>query len=475
MGKSTILFVVILVAGAVGMIFIHGDVRAEQEQTRYDELAVYGDVSAAEGLQIKEAVQAFYHLKWDITNRLGKEHSCDTVFTFSQEQLEIDSGNLYNEITLTIAGGDLDISGDAVTIEELYQGALSEPIQRIIDDTPDGEIHSDTIMFEDYCEYYPLEISVYKQGNEIYLSEDFPEEMAKISDYFRIPVVKGSWLKVTVTKAADGSVTQISTLLSFSDKNIWTNSDGTGDITYFTLSGEGDWDYSYIKGGYGIYTLEVKENNGYVGDVSMKYALDPSAKVYMLNAPEDIPVLELVTQEGEDYYLSVIDRNSWKLKQKLSLDMDEYPQMIQYDKLTLYTACNAQYMDLVIRHEDEDYELIRIPAALDEKKWNDENKEYLGFEMDSSLPADAVGLAWDGSRLALLWAAYGWNCPATALRANTGYVAAVYDQEGLQYAGAYLCSLEDRQIGEVGDTRESITFYSDLSSMGDNTFAVSWD
>lgn len=480
MKKSAVLMAVLMVVSIAGMIFIHKDIRAEEKQVSYRELAIYGDAHSAQGLAVRQTIQAFEHLEWEIVNHPGEQEGCDAKFRVSQPKLGNYPEKKCPEISLEI-GSELHF-GSGSFPEDFPMGIMEKAIREVVDDTAAGETLEEARMLEDTIDYYPLELFAYpkqqSKDGSYYGVKASPEVDERISEYFQIPVKGGIRYYIEVTKSADGKVTDINTHMGendvFIDDGFLTVMTGIEDTVYFTLVSESQWDYSTIKEGYGIYAIDVG-GEGEVGDISLVYGVDPSARILALEAPEGLGVLEMVTEEDGKYYLSVIDCASWTQKQKLCLNVEDDPSRSSSGDLVLYASGDT--MDLVIRHGDSSYELIALSSAQDSSLWNLENKERLAFNLDTDMYFDsAAALAWDGSRLALLWGA--GISPAEAIQTERDYTVGIFSREGLQYAGAYLCSLEDSwQVADI-EKQDGITAFSgnDMSSRRvEDAFAISWE
>ncbi|NLC89126.1 MAG: hypothetical protein GX681_03570, partial [Clostridiaceae bacterium] len=121
MRKASMLFALLLVVGMGGMLYAHSALTASQTEVSFVELASYGDVAAAAGLEVSVQAQLAEHLAWDSVYTFGKQAATKTDFKFSTTALqwrpdntsELLSISIPSDLSVTTSGSMLDDTAGA--------------------------------------------------------------------------------------------------------------------------------------------------------------------------------------------------------------------------------------------------------------------------------------------------------------------------------------------------------------------------
>lgn len=252
-------------------------------------------------------------------------------------------------------------------------------------------------------------------------------------------------LGISVEKDEAGRL--ISYELEYMETGLYSVSLSHGDSCYFIInSGYEDMDLTQIPLGYGIYEIVYNENDS--AEEVMEEAVKNIRCVYKFDAEENIVVddlalspdeknLELLSCEQGTYYLSVIDLETWELRQKVEIGTGGYYFMRRDGNLIL--LYNEEELKLLVEQEDQDYEMISFSAALDAFPVGVKSEETI---VDVLLSGCA--LAWDGTRLAVVSEYTDWNYEdeyASGWGETVDYSVCIFEQEGLCYMATYECSL----------------------------------
>ena len=84
MKKSFVLFLAILVLGAIVVYFGQSNLLAEKDNVKITETILYGDKSMVEGVTVELHNHYETQVFWDTTYVLGEEPKADTEYTFHQ-------------------------------------------------------------------------------------------------------------------------------------------------------------------------------------------------------------------------------------------------------------------------------------------------------------------------------------------------------------------------------------------------------
>ena len=161
-----------------------------------------------------------------------------------------------------------------------------------------------------------------------------------INDFFRIPL-SGEY---SVEYSIDKTIPKQSTVgvQMYVDYSLNAGGVVTEDACYFTFNTVTDSgavvDTSLIPEGYGIYRLPYEGSKLDFDAMKMVYALDPAERYDSMTLSGDGERLRLLTWQGEDLMLTVIDIASMTQLQKVKLltaSEDWYDDVIPYDDFLL--------------------------------------------------------------------------------------------------------------------------------------------
>ena len=169
-------------------------------------------------------------------------------------------------------------------------------------------------------------------------------------------------------------------------------------------------DTSHIPGGYGIYRIPcVESERGALADIdglSTAYPIDERAQIVSLGKSYDNAKLFLHTIENRIWYLSIIDRESMALLQKIEIRRNTpyFPPSLD-GGVSVVNGDNF----LLINFRDPAQEIV----VLDERGDGYAVRQRI---VNDGTPADNVrawdwwdcqllnaAYAWDGERLAIVW------------------------------------------------------------------------
>lgn len=472
MKKALVLTVVLIILSACGMVFAFADINAARDQVIITETAKFGDISAADGLEVLVRTQYDHHLFWDTTYQTDQS-AARTNYRFSHTQVYENSPMEYSGVQMeTAIQYGFDFASDG------KQSGISAAYKELFDRTPTGTEGSATVRLKDYYEFYPIQTTLDMPGNLLSWSSDFYTDTAlepgtetyvtlAFKDFFRIPVMEDETVDISVTKNIDGSMGGYGSGSTEGDAfYLWTLSTLTDDACYFTFNPhttKGNViDTSLIPGGYGIYHLPYNKDHIVkdgitsgilIDELSMVYSLNPEDTVFDLRTNPDQTKLLLLTKENKVCVLTVIDTETMKPLQRLELAVlggDESLWNTYYydDFIALHLSENQ--LAVVDRKEDGEYE-HRFTVNL-----TDDAEELY------SLSRNAV-MDWDGEKLVVsdfLTTNYARNMNYFKY---CSFYLSVYDETGLLYFGEYLSSLDaGNELNSFSNPCQS-TDYSPLS------------
>ena len=433
MRKSLAVAMVLFVAAALSLGYMQDFVDRGKDAVDIDEIVLYGDKSAAEGVQLDVITHYDYHLFWDTQYLVAPEPVINTDFRFSQAKanpprpvspFSIYFSNSFADgyTTGISSGSSFDLSSELA------------PFADVASRTKSGEERQEIVYVKDYYNFYPITVDF---GRPIGFS--FNEGTQKLfAEFFKIPVYPHDRVAITVGKNEAGEVRSLG-MMPVKDGAVFFNvqSVATDSHCFFTVSPEttqGELlDTSLIPGGYGIYRFPLyDEESGYpdlsAHDLQTVFPINAQrarAVTLRLNAEKD--KLLLVTLEEGVYVLTVID----------VLTMGEL-QRLEIMPAKADAECDeAMFWDMNVYHE------FVLPRANDGRfvlfemaEKGELSKRFAGDcgqidELRTAFLGD-VGMDFDGNHLVMAafqerWA-WGNHC---------GFYLAVFGDSGLIYAGRY--------------------------------------
>ena len=144
MKKSFVLFLAILVVGAVVVYFGQSNLLAEKDNVKITENILYGDKSVVEGVTLELHNHYETQVFWDTTYVIGEKPKTNTEYTFHQAKQNINfiewDGNIYFNDDMHSMGWDAEKNplapdGLEVAVQELKDsiGASEKKTKKVSD------------------------------------------------------------------------------------------------------------------------------------------------------------------------------------------------------------------------------------------------------------------------------------------------------------------------------------------------------
>lgn len=473
--KRTLLLILLLVISIGTVNIFASSVYKEHDNVTFQEKVLYGDRSAADGLNVKLNINQSSQLFWSTVCNFGENVEVSTDYKFYSHRQDSDIPASYNGLSL-FAYPEIEFSPDE------KQVGLGIAYQELFDSLAPGEEKEKTVYLKDYMEYYDFEVNFnfpnyMDYGNTSRYQKVDPQELEadqsliplkNIREYFKIPVLETETHTISVAKHNNGYIAGTGGGSTDSERyQMESHSVMTLDTCYFTFdthtTENNIVDTSELPDGYGIYCLpyETLDDSSAIifspetvktDQISMVYALDPSVKLHGMEMDDAQTKIFLYTVENEELWLTVIDIETMTALQKFKLvDMpaDAWPYICNYtDFIAVFDTYNEE-VSLFSLNAKEEYELQFIcpfqPEELEEFYWYPEI------------------LAYDGERLACTGTLRNYS------RGNKDYCdfyVMIYDKEGLQYLGRFDNNLDSGLDGDWYDYPCKADYY--------NAIEISW-
>lgn len=453
--KRTILLILLLVVSIGSVSVFASNVYKEHDNVTFHESVLYGDRSAADGLNIKLHTYQSSQLFWDTTCKFDNEVAVDTEYNFYPMNHHIDFPESSYGISF-MCNNDYAPAYAAYSDSNIHQPGISAAYQELFHSLKPGEEKEKTIFLKDYMDYYEFDISFAfpnctNHGNTSELLYSDPGAIKAdptlialndVKEYFKIPVLDTETHLISVEKHKSGALTSLGGGTSESerfDMESWSvSTDSTCYFTFNPRSTEGNLvDLSELPEGFGIFALpytrvsdDVKFDFSTVKTdrISMVYTLDPNAKIYSLDIDESKTKLFLYTKEEGQLWMTVIDIATMSTLQKFSLietTQDSWPSIYNYSCFIAVFDSYKEQITVFALNEKQEYEFQFTcdfqPA---------ENMEYYWY------PAE---LAYDGERLATTGTLRNYSF---GNKDYCDFYIMIYDKDGLQYLGRFDNSLD---------------------------------
>ena len=480
MRKAAILLAVLLVLSVGGVCVAASGVYEAHDRVALTETVVYGDRAAADGLTVVRRTGYNDHLLWDTVCTLDAGQTTETDYAFSASGVNETGPATYNGVYLqtdssTGMSFDPDFTETPTGLEVAYQ--------ELYNTVGPGEEKSAVIYLKDYLDYYPVYVELdfpgtlcSMDGNEVL--DLVPEPgtqlyaMAKLRDYFKVPVLEDERRNISVRKNINGKIRSRGSGTVGDFFSMQTYSVLTGDACYFTFdahnSGGQVVDTGEIPDGYGIYRLPYEEDrrdeSGQkvcgvdVDALEMVYSLNPEIDLLGLSVNEEQTRLLLYAVEDGAYVLTVIDLETMDTLQKLKIaDRPENSGWGLYDGGDFMVAQLSGKRAVISVTDSGDYALQFVCDVTP-----DGGPTF--WYQDAAWDFDGERLAYVETleKVKEMW---GWT------QESCGFRLAVYDASGLLYCGEYRSSLN------TGEERGSSYYENgnyDCLGRGRDPVAVRW-
>lgn len=451
--KKNILMIGLLAVFVMGSFcFAFASLLPQRDNIQFTQTVLYGNPKAAEGLELHYQSHYDNHLFWDTTWTIGTPaDTAETDYRFSAKE-DRNVRSLEQSIRLET------MSYLTYYVQEVPSG-LQKAFDELQAETGPGERNSRTIRLTDYYQYYPISGTIELDGmGQIHWDDSYHSLQVKenltpeadstyritkaFQDFFRIPVLSGDTMEITVSLSSNGSSTSTrSSYGSDTSYSMETESVVTADACYFTFgtrSSSGQYiDTSLIPGGFGIYCLPYSADGIEPENLSMVYPLDPKTQVISMNLSSDQSALFLITEEPGGYMFTEIQLATMETLQRFQINDaggSIYDDMLHVtdDYFTFYgsDANDAGGYRIFARNADGKFEfdfLIPSPSG--------EEREYFNFYSDATF-------AYDGQRAALTGTA------VSTTHWSSAFTVAVYDETGMLYCGEYNTRQNCRQSSQ---------------------------
>lgn len=441
MRKSlTILAALILAAAVVLSVGLHS-ISDARDQIVVTQTTLQGDLSAAEGLQVRTVLNEDRQLYWSTDFAATAAERAETEFRYYQSRQDTGPEKLQLDATLEIAGLNFGMGGVIHFDESEDYGIRYDrmrPAEDVASRTKPGESRTETLLLQDYYEYYP--VSLHTNWLDQWSYDGFQRAQdEKFADYFRILLPEDKWVTVTVEKDDAGQVVNIDCYEDWPEEvppdyeapYTFAYTVATEEAIYLLLSGNED--YSHVRGGFGLYKIPVAEVSSWAGEtfrfplqaldldhIENIYPLDPAKKNCLQRGMDDEELL-LFEETDAGMLMHVMDLKTCQIRQTLEVALASNPAVWFHEDLMIMADRNygveENWLWVFEKHDGLYTQWLDCPFY----PLNDEGMYYQNLTF-----------AFDGEKLAMA------DFQITYCGASPRI--AVYDKTGLLYAGDYAYS-----------------------------------
>lgn len=477
MKKSFILLLALLVLVTGGTCYAQNMLLAERDQVIITENIIYGDKSVVEGVTVNLENQFDYNLFWNTVYEVGETPKTHTDYSF--HEWDYYGGAEEVEGSVEFMQDVFDVYTFGYDTYDIFTG-MNLAMKELYDETEPGTEKMKMVYLKDYIDYYTFGLNIWFPNEagesavdspygyeweedlrrqiaymeeEKYPSEEIEEKKAVLADmkalheFFKIPVLSTDACTIAISLGEKKEVLGVAAShatggFSTGDMDSPPEPDVDGLDTYYfytySVMKDGDCyltfephtmngnlvDVSHIPGGFGIYHLTYDETKGRlnVDTLEMVYSLDVNVQIQDMMLDECGKNFLLFTSEKGNYYMSIIDRETMTLVEKINLGDDE--KWHAYWSYENYFVAYGEELSVYTMDENGRYHLefsVKDEKIQDLMNW------------------DCV-FDWNGSTLLI-----GNNLRDSAFRKKCGFYIAAIDKSGLLYYGEYQSSLECQQ------------------------------
>lgn len=447
MRKSLIVIAVLLVLSLGVIVSAAVIMDGQHENITITEQRLYGDPAAAEGLIVTSRVHSSNHLLFDTVYEAGADPQPETVFSYSNER-QYAPGENEGWFSLSLASVNFGFSGhvdletlrdpDNESREWLYE--LTLPLLDVAERASAGEEYTERVVLTDYYTYFPIKIEYSLINDAIRYRENAVSLHKYFNERFRIPIPEDMEIDVTVSKDMDGNIYDLEMYEAngkmVAGTQMWPSAVVLENGVCFGLFG--DVDFSQVEGGYGLYWIPVRveeggsfatgtswgtrEDRAYLREECVNiYPMDPAdCEMGELHLSEDGSRIYALTKESGQFRMTVFDAETQEILQQLEPGMTEMPTLWQNEELVLLLSSDPESDDWRLQVYLLQDGLLELWLDTEMYRGEWENPPwYMGTE-----------LCFDGEKLAISQYWDNWN--------KSSHRILIYDQSGLLYAADYL-------------------------------------
>ncbi len=324
MKRKIWLWILVCVVAVAVLAAATNHVTQQGDQVEYTAYISSGSNVVLRDLSIRTTVQYDYQKFWDVVYTSTSEGDFCRMTELSQDQLterfyEDGRGKLEivwmypmrSQYTIKRSVSDAALDVEAWRQQDAAIAGMYPILMAVEERCQPGESYTETVLLQDYMEYYPLDVVTagIGAGNILYIEHDGEVKTSEsmgdwdvwlaegLRDYFKIPVLEDHRIQVTVEKDAAGAIVSISYQETENFWNeAWEQAQGmtaaadNGIYVIWNPSGD-DLDYSEFSLGYGVYHVPFEMRDGKkqicLDQVRMIYGLEPGWVVTDLSVNEE--------------------------------------------------------------------------------------------------------------------------------------------------------------------------------------------
>lgn len=415
---------VTLIAGSTALLM------AARDKVEVREEVLAGSAEAAKGLSVAfRSMHGGRRLTWDTRFTLGGALAPESTFTF-----EATGGDRSGtRVKMDIFRYSMNVHGNGTDLmESFYEKDVGPYIWKspvnmaMVGDvaarTANGTARTETLRLRDYTQTFEWQLILETEGGELTASR---ETRTALSELFKTPVPEDFYILCTVCRDARGRVLEISLdhTAAFHETTVKSYSPENGESAFLTYAvadsfstlmipaamGDGGiWVYPSMKDsqggemihcadGQGVYFIPLRsDGRDAVPDIANARC------VYSTTAdPVELGVgggnVFLVTREGENYVLTVLDSGSGEVRSRVTLfeDAGEGAYTVERENLRLYVLRDGRFA-LIVCEDGEASVALTGRFDFDVIYTASDHPHTVAALID-----DTTDLAWDGERLAL--------------------------------------------------------------------------
>lgn len=511
MRKALAIFLSLIAVLVAGMFPLGSYVLSERDQVKYEETIIKGTAETAKGITVSVKGQMNHRNYWDSTYTIGDGEDARTEYQYySSYHQEKSSGIKGYGIQFEYypnfgsSGGGVDYIFERIGFGEAYESLKEQ--------TPAGQTASVSFPISEYAAYYPVWFSVgideFRYDYSATFWKNFEGEMPKgeredvckaFSEFFRIPVLEGEMYTITITKNANGTVTDVQgepgewqRQPENTQGNTMTLHAGTNGADCFTWQTKSCWDdnnlyftfvpYSekgrevntdLIPGGFGIYRIpyyadESGEYHLEAEKLTLWYPLEKESVKKELDLSIDADGNLLVfTGEEKEIIFTVLNKENGECLQKLSMKRPEEKRFYIRHKEENFIVCMFEENCAVVmeKHPEKGY---RVCFCVDVDENSLISQTARSYRQEGDYDWNGEQLLYATYGLATLEKAGGW--PTRMY--DTDFSVAVYDATGEIYLAEYRSGLYTEQ------ERDSLShdgYHTEDRCMNRTVLEVNWE
>lgn len=408
MKKRLMITIILILLASAGLVAAHLLTNHNGQDVKITETTLAGNFDAAKGLAVTTQIQVDHGkncMAWETSTILNEQ--LKTESEMRQGEPITEEYHRFSLDVLLTSGGSYFVDGYDYTEDEYFNSLIPlEVINDLSKDIEPGETGEVTIDLSNYLETMQMDYVIDSYDpNRNYVRElsIMEGEENLFRSYFTVDMPASFPVTLKLTKNDNGKIQSIDYL---AEQEVSVSSAAYVDEDYCYLAVNGYLDEEENR----FYSLKDKKYSGLlriplhqtrqmqIKEIEKICSIDDGVFIEKLRVSPDGKNFLLLTVEENSPYLSVIDKETLELKQKINLPFSDFPNTDCIISASagedFYAAITLGGSYVVLSYKDGKYQHF-VNGDFDDVKLQGGyiDLDFWHFSVDADIDADKVAVA----------------------------------------------------------------------------------